>query len=614
MGGIAGIVCLAQCGESGHTALTEDMCALQAHRGPNGHRVVALGDVSLGANSRRQVTPGDAGFQPLTNDTNTVWIVYDGTLSNVLELSAALSQHGHQFRSTTDAEVVLHAFEEWGTNCLQRLIGIFAFVIYDRRTETFIFVRDRFGVKPLYYMVKNGHLYFASEMKPLIAQTPAPALNKEAVKEWFLYRMVSSPEGLLQGLYAVPPGHLLHLQHGQISSHCYYSPVAEVEATVYAHYAGQSPAAVVAELQAILKRTIQDCLTGEGPVGALCSGGLDSSVMMALAAQQRDVMAVHVFVRDAPWLDELRYAEETARFLRVPLVSCAMDCATFLTTLPRVVFLNEWPLTHIQTVAFFLGMQLAKEHGIQALLVGDAADTVLGGNWTRQQVLLALQRMAAHLPKRLRTALGDTFSVHTGIPVRPFFNPDGIEVIDRFTRQGIRLACEAAYQFVTNAIDRTILATKLAHLCEDVSWYLQRGDRLGMAAAVEYRVPFLDYRLIKMAINQPWHYQMRGCTEKWALKKVAAPFLPRHIVYRKKVPWDLPLQAYLAPLARLDFFKGGACLDMLSLDQKAIAAIVETYERYLPSFYNLVNLEIWGRLFLLGQTVEQVTEQVMRLS
>ena len=312
--------------------------------------------------------------------------------------------------------------------------------------------------------------------------------------------------------------------------------------------------------------------------------------------------------RDAPRLDERRYAEETARFLRVPLVSRAMDCATFLTTLPRVIFLNELPLTHIQTVAFSLGVQLAKEHGIQVLLVGDAADTVLGGNWTRQQILLALQRTAARLPKRLRMALGDTFSVHAGIPVRPFFNPDGIEVIDRFTRYGIRLACEAAYQFVTNAIDRAILATKLVHLCEDVSWYLQRGDRLGMAAAVEYRVPFLDHRLIKMALNLPWRYQMRGRTEKWALKKVAAPFLPRHIVYRKKVPWELPLQAYLAPFACLDFFKGGVCLDVLGLDQKATAAIVEAYESHLPSFYNLVNLEIWGRLFLLGQTVEQVEE------
>lgn len=131
-----------------------------------------------------------------------------------------------------------------------------------------------------------------------------------------------------------------------------------------------------------------------------------------------------------------------------------------------------------------------------------------------------------------------------------------------------------------------------------------------MAESVEYRTPFLDHRLIKMAINLPWSYQTRGLTEKWAMRKVASQFLPRRIAYRKKVPWDLPVQDYLAPFACTEFFEGGICLDGLGLPRKFIRTMVETYRHDLHSFFNLVNLEIWGRLFLLRQTVEQVHERI----
>jgi asparagine synthase (glutamine-hydrolysing) len=305
-------------------------------------------------------------------------------------------------------------------------------------------------------------------------------------------------------------------------------------------------------------------------------------------------------------MNEHHHAEGIARLLRVPFYSRAIDSATFLKVLPRVIFINESPLTHIQTAAFYLGTQLAWEHGTKVLLVGDGADTVLGGNWSRQKVLLHLQQIAEQLPNPLRIALAD--AVSSGLPVRPFFNPDGIDIIDRYVRKGIRNRCEEAYQFVANNIDRKILTTKLVHLIEDVSWYLQRGDRLGMAASIEYRVPFLDPKLIKMSVNLPWSYQTRGFVEKWLLKKLATQFLPPGIVNRRKVPWDLPLQVYLAPFAQPKFFSSGFCLDILELDRRGFVDIMENYKRDISSFFGVVNLELWGRLFLLGQGVEQLEE------
>ena len=610
---IAGLICLKRlCPEEEHLRVVRNMCDLQARRGLDTNGAVSMGLVCLG--TRCSPIPGqaDTDKQPMQNDNGELGIVYDGTVYNSSEIRGELSQRGHKFRSRTDTELVLRAFEEWGERCPERLTGMFAFAVYDQRAGTITLIRDRFGMKPLYYSISDAHIYFASEIKPLISKLCTVNANREALIEWSLYRSVLSPRDLIQGIYSVPPGHVVEFRGGRVSSsRCYYSPVAVVDAAVYERYANAPWQSVVGELSEALDRSIEDCLTGDAPVGTLLSGGIDSSIMTALVARKRDVIALNVSVPDDPSMDERRQAAEVASGLGVSLVSRPVDRKTFLQALPQVIYLNESPLTHIQCVAFYFGAQLARENGVSVLLVGDAADTVLGGNWSRQWVLLRLGRCFGRLPPRLRNALGDAMSSsgHV-IPVRPFLNPEGVDFLDAYARHNLHAQCEEAYQFVSNAIDRSILATKLAHLMEDVSWYLQRGNRLGLAESVDYRTPFLDDRLIKMALNLPWSYQTRGLTDKWALRQVASRLLPHRIAYRKKVPWDLPLKHYLAPFASRSFFKQGVCLDVLKLNEKAIDGMVETYERHLQSFFNLVNLELWGRLFLLKQPVEQVAELI----
>jgi asparagine synthase (glutamine-hydrolysing) len=610
MGRIAGLICHKACRDMAHTALVDEMCTLQTHGRSDNRDVVSFGGACLGAICSHIRHLPDGNNQPLQNENGDLWIIFDGAIYNQTELREELSQRQHSFRSATDCEVVLQAFQEWQEKCAEQLIGVFAFAIYDQRTKTLILARDRYGVKPLYYTIQDGHTYFASEMKPVMSKLSCLNPNRDALMEWSLYRMVLSSEEFIQGVYSVPPGHFMRFHEGQVSSHRYYSPVSEVDADVYRQYATQPSRLVVRELSNILDRSTQDCLTVDAPVATLCSGGIDSSLMTALAARKREVIALHVAASDAPGMDEHQQAEAVSKFLGVPFVSRRIDRRTFIHALPRVIYLNECPLTHVQSVAFHVAAELARENGVKVLLVGDAADTVLGGNWSRQWILLHVKKLLADLPLRLRKALEDASASHSAIPVRPFLNVAGVDFFDRYLRRCLRVECEEAYRFVTNAVDRSILATKLAHLVEDVSWYLQRGDRLGMAESVEYRTPFLDHRLIKMAINLPWSYQTRGLTEKWAMRKVASQFLPRRIAYRKKVPWDLPVQDYLAPFACTEFFEGGICLDGLGLPRKFIGTMVETYRHDLHSFFNLVNLEIWGRLFLLRQTVEQVHERI----
>jgi asparagine synthase (glutamine-hydrolysing) len=606
---IAGLICDDGCADRLHTQLVMEMCSAQAHRGAaRGPRVVMMGSACLGVSSLRKSDVAEADCQPTHSGRSKLCVVFDGTIYNRATLRQELAKKKHLFRSTTDSHLVLHAFEEWREKCVMRLEGLFAFAVYDQTNDTLWLARDRYGVKPLYYTIQNRHIYFASEIKPLISKLAAVKASGQALLEWSVYRSVINPGELIEGICSVPPGHVVEFHEEQEAApYCYYSPVAEVNEEAHRHYVNAPWQSVASELSDAVARSVDDCLTGDSPVGMLLSGGLDSSVMTALAKRKRKVIAVNVSSDDAK-MDERGKAAQVADLLGVRLVSRPINREAFLRALPRVIYLTESPLTHIQCVAFHFSAQLAHENGVGVLLVGDAADTVLGGNWSRQRVLLSFGKLFGRLPARLRNAFADLSSSDCFIPVRPFYNPEGVDLLDRYARKLLRARCEEAYHFIADSIDRSILTTKLVHLVEDVSWYLQRGDRLGAAESVEYRTPFLDHRLVRMALNLPWRYQTRGLTDKWALRKVASAYLPHEIAYRKKVPWDLPLKSYLSPFACKSFFKQGVCLDLLRLDQKAIDALVTNYERHLQSFFNLVNLELWGRLFLLGQPVEEIEE------
>jgi asparagine synthase (glutamine-hydrolysing) len=202
MSGLAGIVCSRGCSEEGHTRLLEKMCEAQAHRGPDDRRVVSLERVALAATHLRMIDLSAAVSQPMQDEDGSVWIVFDGALYNYRELRDELAERGHRFRTESDTEVVLHAYREWGEACLDHFIGIFAFAIHERRKGTTTLVRDHFGVKPLYYAIRDQHLFFASEIKALIAVDSPQRLNERALVEWSLYRHVMPPETLFEGITA----------------------------------------------------------------------------------------------------------------------------------------------------------------------------------------------------------------------------------------------------------------------------------------------------------------------------------------------------------------------------------------------------------------------------
>jgi asparagine synthase (glutamine-hydrolysing) len=587
---------------------------------------VSLDHVCLGANRLSIIDLTAAGHMPMSDANEGRWIAYNGEVYNFAELREELSRCGHIFRSRTDTEVVLHAFTQWGEQCLERFVGMFAFAVYDRRTDTMMLARDRFGKKPLYYTLQDGHVLFASEMKALIAVGEELRLDQQRLIEWSLYRNVDfgSPATLVENLFSLPPGHLLKIRAGRMEPpSCYYSPESHVDASRYECLSRQSPQALTAEIEALIDSGVRARLVSDVPLGTLCSGGIDSSLVTALCARSLgNIAAFHVSVAGYESLDESRYAKQVTDALGIDLFTCAIEGEAFRRNLPRAIYHSDFPLTHPNSVAFLLVSEFARQHGVIILLSGEGADELFGGyiqRYRRYRQLLGARRLLAYLPAKIRKLIALTGYACDGVPVTGFSEYEGLlahatAFLDKFAREDLRLRCADAYRFIADDTERAVLGAMLADVTNFLTPLLRRLDRMSMAASVECRTPFLDHRLVETVFNLPLRYRLRGSMDKWVLKEIAAHYLPRNIVYRKKVGFPLPLADYLAPLAREELFRGGFCVEFMGMHKRGVLDAVCKWQENIHGFFNLLALEIWGRLFFLRQPVEDLTERLMQLS
>lgn len=621
---IAGLICLkGECDEAEHLRLVGRMCEIQRHRGPDDSGVQSIGSVCLGSDRLSIIDLSPAGHMPMSDANGNLWIVYNGETYNFPALRDELEGCGHRFRSKTDTEVVLHAFQQWGEGSFARLTGMFAFAIYDRQKDAVTLVRDRFGKKPLYYTEARGHVLFASEMKALLQIGDPPKLNRQRLMEWSLYRNVDfgSPQTLVENIYSLPAGHYLEIRAGRVGEpRRYYSVEAEVEPAAYAVVARSPEKAVIQDTESLILTAVRERLVSDVPVGVLCSGGVDSSLITALCARDRkDMAAFHVSVAGYPEMDESRYARQVTASLGIDLFTCELGRENFCANLARAVYHSDVPLSHPNSVAYLLVSELAREHGTPVLMSGEAADELFGGymhRYRRQRQFLGGKRFFARLPAKVRQILNLIGHACNGVPATelPGYGSglgQTIGLLDGFARNELRLRCAEAYVFVSNEGDRAVLTAMLADLTNFLSPLLRRLDRMSMAASVESRVPFLDHRLVKQIVNLPLSYRLRGSQDKWLLKEIAARHLPREIVYRKKMGFPLPLDDFLAPLARQEFFSDGFCLEGLQFHRKGFGETLSSWRQDVDGFFTLLTLEIWGRLFFLRQSVEQVTERII---
>ncbi|MEP7242598.1 MAG: asparagine synthase (glutamine-hydrolyzing) [Gammaproteobacteria bacterium] len=624
MCGLAGLVTLSGSGDpSGEEALVRRMCDVIAYRGPDDSGIKRVGSAVLGSRRLAIIDLSQAGHMPMSDATGRWWIAYNGEVFNFAEIREELLKLGHEFHSKTDTEVILHSWMQWGSECMHKFVGMFAFAVADTNSGDVVLVRDRYGIKPLYHTRQGDTILFASEMKALVQEIPAPRVDQQSLSEWMLYRSVDSltPQTLIEGVHAVLPGHVVTIDAQGVHSKPWYSPLNFVSQAEYKRLDSMPPEAVVKEFDQTLDDAVRLRLISDVPVGTLLSGGLDSSLVTAMAARHTDKLsAFHVSIEGFPELDERKYAEHLTDRLKIPFIPLSLTGTTFRRALTTCVYLSDLPLSYPNTIAYYLICKLARDNGVIVLLSGEGADELFGGyswNYRRKMRMMRLQKWMNLLPDKLHDIAALLVYSNAGLPVstrrfREALAP-AVDFLDRHARLDWLEQCEETYGFVSDKPERAVLGAMLADLSDFLTPLLRRLDRASMGASVECRVPLLDHRLVHKAINLPLEYKVGARADKWVLKEVAKKYIPDRLIGRKKAGFPLPVGEYIAPLVNMQLFRNGFCQESLGLSERALRRLMESGHRRTFGFFGLVTLEIWGRIHIRREPLEQVSALVESL-
>jgi asparagine synthase (glutamine-hydrolysing) len=541
------------------TSLLRRMCDVITHRGPDDEGLWVTPGTALGMR-RLSIIDLSTGHQPVFNEDKTVWTVFNGEIYNFRELRAELVALGHAFYTATDTEVIVHAYEQWGSEAIARLRGMFGLAIWDDRQKTLLIARDRLGIKPLYFAERKGRLYFASEIKSLLCAPDVPReLDLDALDHYLSFLYTPRDGSIFRGVAKLPPGHLLQWQHGQLDVRQYWrQPAAET-------FAGSEEEAVE-QLHEVLRDAVRSHLSSDVPLGAFLSGGIDSSVVVALMAQTSGtrVKTFSIGFEDATF-DELPYARRVAEHLDT-------DHHEFVVKPDGVAILDKLiqhfdePFADSSAIPTWYVSQMARRH-VTVVLSGDGGDELFGG-YDRYLPHPRVVQFDRYSPQAFRrVAAVAAASLPHGVRGRNFLrhvsrDPEGryIDSIRFFSAddKGSLLSADVRRRLTNGDAEERFAAyfgpyrhlpwaSQMMHfdadtyLPEDV---LVKVDRMSMAHSVESRVPLLDNQVIDFAATLPAHYKLKNHRRKHVLKRLAARLLPTDIVERRKQGFSVPLGAW----------------------------------------------------------------------
>jgi len=539
------------------------MNQVQFHRGPDEGGQHTEPGVGL-AHRRLSIIDLSSGHQPLFNEDGSVVVVFNGEIYNFQELAKELAELGHIFRTHSDTEVILAAYREWGADCLSRLNGMFAFALYDGCQRQLFMARDRAGEKPLFYAFANGVLWFASELKALMANPAFPRrIDPEALDCYLAMGFVSGDRCILQGVKKLPPAHALvfNLEDGQSRLWRYWR-VPELAASAAVGCVDE--VALLDELDSLLEDAVRRQLVADVPVGVLLSGGVDSSLITAMAV--RASPKVKTFTIRFPGhgqYDETEHARLIARHFGTEHVE--LDAAeSTVDLLPMLARQFDEPMVDSSMIPTYLVCRLIREHCTVAL-GGDGGDELFGG-YGHYNRLLWMQEKLGAVPRSLRLPVAKVAEALLPVGLKGRNWLQGLEVdlqaglpliasyFDRGTRRRL-MAGQGTWALVAEnirerripqSVDLLQRATRMDfenYLTEDI---LVKVDRASMLSSLEVRAPLLDYRLIEFAFGKvPSRLKATANTRKVLLKKLAARILPPEFDLHRKQGFSIPLASWL---------------------------------------------------------------------
>jgi asparagine synthase (glutamine-hydrolysing) len=633
MCGIAGIVAIRPLDRGMHECAVR-MRDVMTHRGPDGVGLWADTHAIL-AHVRLSIVDLAGGQQPLSNENARIWVTYNGEIYNHRDVRTNLEPAGHRYSTRSDTETIVHAYEEWGDDCVHRFRGMFAFGLWDAPRRRLLLVRDRLGVKPLYWSQVGDILVFASEIKSLLASNLVEARPNTAVlAEVLATRYTSGTETLFEGIHKLLPGHRLVFENGRVRVQQYWDlplegPDPELERL--------DDRTLVDRFRALLQESVRLRLMADVPLGAFLSGGIDSTAVAALMAREMDrpVQTFSVAFADRAF-SELEYARQAANAIGAHSHEIVVSEDDFFGALPRLIWHEDEPIAHPSSVPLHFVSALARRH-VKVVLTGEGSDELLAGYGKYPRALLnwnaaglyerwipdaVRSRVASSIVRRLPGRVGRmarrSFLALPRNPADMFFDsfagvPLGVQrtVLHPSLARGDAYTPSLEYFYRANGtsglLDRLLYTDMKTYLVE----LLMKQDQMSMSMSIESRVPFLDHKLVEFATRLPHRMKLNGFTTKRILREAVKDLIPRAILTRPKMGFPVPFSNWI---------KGrwnGVAREVLTdrrtrergiIDTAAASRLLEDHRRGRCAggdvVWALLNLELWYRTFIDGDGVQ----------
>ncbi|HWQ34186.1 MAG TPA: asparagine synthase (glutamine-hydrolyzing) [Blastocatellia bacterium] len=606
------------------------------HRGPDDAGHFIEGAVALG-HRRLSIVDLTGGRQPMSSQDGQSWIVYNGEIYNHRSLRPALEARGYRYRTSSDTETIIHLYDAYGRDAVRYLRGMFAFAIWDGRRRRLLLARDRFGVKPLYYTLRDdGAIFFASEIKALLAaRAVKPELNYDGLSDYAANHATSGDETLFRGIRRLPPGHTLIWEDGQVQLERYW----ELSFSKPAHTLSEIE--YVAQFSELFREAVELRLMADVPLGMFLSGGIDSSaiaaVMSELVSEPVKTFSVAFAEREA---NELEYARLVAKEFGTEHHEVVVTPEEFFAALPELIYHEDEPLAHPSSVALYFVSRLAAQH-VKVVLTGEGSDELLAG-YSRYRTTLwnlacgrfyhrhfpeslrqlvearlvgrvknarlrqRLSRTFLSLPPGLTSLYFDNFAVFSRAMQQRLFTPETLERMEE--RNPYRTAFDRLSESDAETLLDQLLAADLKTYLHEL---LMKQDQMSMAASIESRVPFLDHKLAEFVAQLPTRMKLRGLTTKYILRAAMRDRLPPAILKRRKMGFPVPVGAWLrGQFSHLadEYITGARARARGIFNPEFVSELVQRHragEDHTERLWALVNFEMWQRRFMDGEEMNE---------
>ncbi len=604
------------------------------HRGPDDGGIFVDESVGLG-HRRLSIVDVTRGHQPMFNEDGSLVITYNGEVYNHADYREELEAKGHVYQTHCDTETILHLYEEYGARCVEKLRGMFAFAIWNRRDKTLFIARDRLGVKPLYYVFDDdGNLFFASEIKALLeAKAVKPEINFNALPDQLANHGTSFDETLFKNVKRLLPGHFLIWQDGRLKIEKYW------DASFEPKHEERTDADYIEEWRELFRKSVEMRLMADVPLGMFLSGGIDSSAICAMMSEMvsEPIKTFSVGFKETE-ANEFRFARKVADAFKTEHHEITITPEQYFAELPNLIWHEDEPIGFTASVPLYFVSKLAQKH-VKVVLTGEGSDEILGG-YGRYRKTLALLKYGekyekfaprvlreivksgvSNLPNSLNNKLKRTFLTLDADIENLYFDNFAVfpkrmqdEMLSAETKA--KIGERNPYFHLHNWLKETDAQDVLDKLLyADTKTYLHellmKQDQMSMAASIESRVPFLDHKLVEHTARMPERMKIRGRDTKWILREAMKGILPEEILTREKMGFPVPIGNWF----RNEFRH---LIDEYVLSERArsrgifepefvkkLAAEHQTGADHAQRLWFLLNFEMWQRRFIDGEALRE---------